>query len=177
MRAWLLAAALSLVSIAPALAADPLRQGAEAVRDRALTDTTAYDYVASLTTEVGERLAGTDAAARARDWGVAKLKSLGFANVHVEPFTITAWVRGPEKAEVVAPFPQSLSIIGLGGSVSTPPGGVEAEAVVFATYADLLSAPLGSLTGKIAVVTQPMPRAQDATPSSSHWPERLFQDH
>ena len=103
MRAWLLAAALSLVSIAPALAADPLRQGAEAVRDRALTDTTAYDYVASLTTEVGERLAGTDAAARARDWGVAKLKSLGCANVHVEPFTITACVRGPEKAEVVAP--------------------------------------------------------------------------
>lgn len=161
MRAWLLAAAVSLVSIAPALAADPLRQGAEAVRDRALADTTAYDYVASLTTEVGERLAGTEAAARARDWGVAKLKSLGFSDVHVEPFTITAWVRGPEKAEVTAPYPQSLSIIGLGGSVPTPPGGVEAEVVVFATYADLLAAPLGSLTGKIAVVTQPMPRAQD----------------
>src|SRR5436190_16828579 len=162
-----LAAAFSLFVAAPAWAADPappsLRAQAEAVRDRALTDPTAYDYVASLTTEVGARLAGTEAAARARDWGVAKLKALGFVNVHAEPFTMTAWVRGPESAAVTAPYPQTLAILGLGGSVPTPPGGIEAEAVIFPTYADLLAQPQGSLAGKIAVVTQPMLRAQDGT--------------
>jgi hypothetical protein len=148
---------------APPAFAGPWRAGAEAVRDRALHDTTAYDYVESLSVDVGERLAGTEAAARARDWAVAKLTALGFKHVHVEPFPINAWIRGPESAEVVAPHPQKLAIIGLGGSVPTPADGIEGEIALFHTYADLLAAPAGSLTGKIAVVTQPMPRAQDGS--------------
>ncbi|HLY80055.1 MAG TPA: peptidase M28 family protein, partial [Caulobacteraceae bacterium] len=157
MRIWL-AALIVLASGAGHAVADPLRSGAEAVRDRALHDPTAYDYVESLSVEVGPRLAGSEAAARARDWAVAKLTSLGFSQVHVEPFPITAWLRGPEEAEIVAPRPQKLAIIGLGGSVPTPPEGVEGEVALFHSFADLLAAPPGSLTGKIAVVTQPMPR-------------------
>jgi len=162
MRIWL-TAIIALAVGATHAGADPLRSGAEAVRDRALKDPTAYEYVESLSVEVGPRLAGSEAAARARDWAVAKLTSLGFSNVHVEPFPITAWLRGPEDAEIVSPRPQKLAIIGLGGSVPTPPEGVEAEVALFHTYADLLAAPPGSLTGKIAVVTQPMPRATEGT--------------
>jgi hypothetical protein len=162
MRGLLITLALTAVLATPALA-DPLRDGAEAVRDRALKDSTAYDYVAAVSTEVGPRLAGSEAAARARDWAVARLTALGFANVHVEPFPMTAWLRGPESAEIVEPHRQTLAIIGLGGSVPTPPDGVEGEIALFHTYADLLAAPPGSLTGKIAVVTQPMPRAQDGS--------------
>jgi hypothetical protein len=154
MRIWLTALAILAVAMTPAFA-DPLRAGAEAVRDRALKDTTAYDYVESVSVEVGPRLAGSEAAARARDWAVARLTQLGFSNVHVEPFPITAWLRGPEAAEIVAPHPQKLAIIGLGGSVPTPPDGVEGEIALFHTYADLLAAPPSSLAGKIAVVTQP----------------------
>src|SRR5580704_13701605 len=162
MRIWL-SAFIALSLGATTAAADPLRSGAEAVRDRALKDATAYDYIESLSVEVGPRLAGSEAAARARDWGVAKLTALGFSNVHVEPFPITAWLRGPEEAEIVSPRPQKLAIIGLGGSVPTPPEGVEGEVALFHTYADLLAASPGSLTGKIAVVTQPMPRATEGT--------------
>ena len=162
MRVWL-SAFIALTLGATTAHAGPLRSGAEAVRDRALSDPTAYDYVESLSVEVGPRLAGSEAAARARDWAVAKLTSLGFAKVHVEPFPITAWLRGPESAEIVSPRPQKLAIIGLGGSVPTPPDGVEGEVALFHTYADLLAAPPGSLTGKIAVVTQPMPRATEGT--------------
>jgi hypothetical protein len=162
MRVWL-SVFIALALGATSAGADPLRSGAEAVRDRALTDPTAYDYVESLSVEVGPRLAGSEAAARARDWAVAKLTSLGFAKVHVEPFPITAWLRGPESAEIVSPRPQQLAILGLGGSVPTPPGGVEGEVALFHNYADLLAAPPGSLTGKIAVVTQPMPRATEGT--------------
>lgn len=159
MRTWLIILALAGASLASTAAAGPLRAGAEAVRDRALHDPTAYDYVESISVEVGQRLAGTEAAARARDWALAKLTQLGFTNVHVEPFPITAWIRGPEDAEIVAPHPQKLAIIGLGGSVPTPPEGVEGEIALFHSYADLLAAPPGSLAGKIAVVTQPMPRS------------------
>ncbi|MGH6955230.1 MAG: M28 family peptidase, partial [Caulobacteraceae bacterium] len=176
MRALLLALAAAGVVAVPALAAGQstgsLRAGAEAVRDRALHDPTAYDFVESVSVDVGQRLAGTEAAARARDWGVAKLKALGFSDVHVEPFPITAWIRGPESAEIVSPHPQSLAIIGLGGSVPTPPGGVEAEIALFHTYADLLAAPPGSLKGKIAVVTQPMARTEDGSGYGADNPPR-----
>jgi len=170
LRSILFAAALGVLA-APAFAApptaappaDPLRAGAEAARDKALSDPTAYDFVESLTTDVGPRLAGAEASARARDWGIARLTALGFKNVHAEPFPVTAWQRGAESAEVVSPHPQKLAILGLGGSVPTPPGGIEAEAVVFATYNDLLAAPVGSLAGKIAIVTQPMVRTADGS--------------
>ncbi len=146
----------------PAPAPDPAATAA-ALRDAALDDPTAYGIVSSLTTEVGARMAGSSAAARARDWGLAKLKALGFQNVHAEPFTITAWARGPESAEVTAPYPHALKILGLGRSVSTPPGGIEAEVVLFHSYAEMLAAAPGSLTGKIAVVDQPMTRTQDGS--------------
>ena len=66
------------------------------LRDAALTDDVAYDIVEGLTTEVGPRLAGTDAEARARTWAAAKLKALGFKNVRIETYQMPVWVRGEE---------------------------------------------------------------------------------
>jgi len=91
----------------------------------------AYSIVESLTTEVGPRLAGTEAEGRARQWAVAKLNALGFHNVHVEKFQVPVWVRGSESAQVLTPFPQSLTITALGGSASTGVDGFTAEVVRF----------------------------------------------
>ncbi|MCE3589889.1 hypothetical protein LXJ59_25185, partial [Escherichia coli] len=65
-----------------------------AFRDAALKDDVAWDIVEGLTTEVGQRLAATDAEARARTWAVAKLKALGFRNVHIEEYQMPVWLRG-----------------------------------------------------------------------------------
>jgi Zn-dependent M28 family amino/carboxypeptidase len=119
--------------------------------------------VESLTTEVGARPVGSPAMQRARDWGVAKLKALGFENVHVEGFTTSAWSRGPESAEVVGPYPQKLAILGIGGSAPTPAGGISAPIALFTSYQAMLDQPEGSLKGKIAVVTQAMARTQDGS--------------
>jgi Zn-dependent M28 family amino/carboxypeptidase len=159
MRRILVASAAFFV-LAGAAQAQSIPEVAAQLRDKALAGSPAFPIVESLTTEIGPRPAGSPAQKRAMAWGVAKLTALGFQNVHTEPFTVTAWVRGPESAEVVAPFPQRLAILGLGGSVPTPKDGIEAEIVLFHTYADLLAAPMGSLTGKIGVVTQPMVRTQ-----------------
>lgn len=162
--ALLIAAALAAPALLPASAqAQDLTAATLAVRDKALADHTAWDVVESLTTEIGARPVGSPAMQRARDWGVAKLKALGFQNVHVESFTTGAWSRGAERAEVVGPFPQKLAILGLGNSSPTPPGGLTAEAVVFKTYQAMLDAPPGALKGKIAVVTQRMGRTQDGS--------------
>jgi hypothetical protein len=136
--------------------AEALAETAARLRERALSGSGAYDILESLTTETGPRPAGSPAYARAKDWAIAKLTSLGFKNVHAEPFTILAWFKGVETAEVVAPFPQPLVITGLGRSVATPPEGVEAEIVIFKTFEELQAAPPNSLTGKIAVLTEKM---------------------
>ena len=116
MRSWLLGLGLLTAAATPGLAdppqTTPLRASAEAVRDHALEDHTAYDYIESLSVDVGERLAGSEATPRATAWALAKLTALGFSNVHTEPFPITAWLRGPEEAEIIAPHPQKLAVIG-----------------------------------------------------------------
>ncbi|MDP5053162.1 MAG: peptidase M28 family protein, partial [Congregibacter sp.] len=138
------------------------------LRDAAMQGSMAYSIVESLTTEVGPRLAGTEAEARGRDWAVAKLEALGFKNVRVEPFTMQAWARGTERAELLSPFPQPLSLTTLGGSVATPENGLEADIAVFATLTELEAAAPGSLAGKIAFVSHAMQKTQDGSSYGFH---------
>ncbi|KQN26128.1 peptidase M28 [Sphingomonas sp. Leaf33] len=151
-------AALALPLPAAAQQMDPAQ-----MRDAALKDDYAWDITEGLTTEVGPRLAGTDAEARARAWAVKKLTTLGFKNVRIEPFKMPVWVRGEETAEIVSPFPQKLYLTALGNSGATPAAGMTAEVVYFPTLADLNAAPDGSLKGKIAFVSHAMMPTQDGS--------------
>jgi hypothetical protein len=134
-----------------------------ALRDAALNDDYGWNIVEGLSTEIGPRLAGTEAEARARAWAVAKLTSLGFANVRVERFALPVWTRGPEAAEIVSPFPQRLVVNALGNSASTGPEGITAEVVGFDDVADLLAAPDTAVRGKIVFVSNAMPATQDGS--------------
>jgi Zn-dependent M28 family amino/carboxypeptidase len=155
------ASALLAGAAAPSLVWAQDARTAEALRDKALLDRTAWDVTEDLTTTVGPRIVGSPAMARAKDWSVAKFKALGFTNVKVEEFAKPSWTRGAESAELVAPYPMKLAIVGLGRTVPTPPEGIEAEVALFRTYAELIAAPDGAVKGKIVVITQPMVRAQD----------------
>ena len=134
---------------------------AEALRDAALKDNDAYSILESLTTEFGPRPAGSDNQHRAALWAAGKMKTLGFDNVRIESFPVTQWERGEETAQVLSPFPQRLVLAALGGSVATPPQGIDAEVVVFKTFEEFLAQGPQSLTGRIVVVTQPMARTGD----------------
>ena len=157
-----LAAPLSAQRTAPAVPA-PVDPAVAGLRDAALTDDRAYDIVEGLTTEVGQRLAATEAEARARTWAVAKLKALGFHNVHIETYRMPVWLRGAETAEVIAPFPHELKLVALGNSGATPPTGVTLPVAVFRTYGELANAPAGSLAGKIAYIGNAMEPTQDGS--------------
>ncbi|WP_425504152.1 M28 family peptidase [Rehaibacterium terrae] len=135
---------------------------AEALRDRALAGTPAFDIVEDLTTTVGPRLPGSQADARAVAWAVAKFKALGFDRVWTEPVTIPVWRRGHARAEVVGAFAQPLVITALGGSVGTD-GALEAEIAEFPTLQALREAPEGSLAGKIAFISNRMERFIDGS--------------
>lgn len=143
-----------------------------AIQAKALKDTLAYEITEGLTTEVGPRQAGTEAEARARDWSVKKLKSLGFQNVRNEPFMMPTWVRGAETAEVTSPYPQKLHVTALGNSASTGEAGIEAEVAYFDSLAAMQAVPDGSLAGKIAFVTHDMHRTQDGSGYRAFGPVR-----
>jgi hypothetical protein len=155
------AAQQSVASLPPPVIADPQ---IGALRDDALAnDHYAWDIVEGLTTEVGQRLAATDAEARARDWAVKRLTAMGFANVHVEPFTMPVWTRGAESAEIVSPFPQKLAIAALGYSGSTGPNGITGQIVYFPSVDALRAAPDAEVGGKIVFIDHNMQPAQDGS--------------
>ena len=143
------------------------------LRNAALKDDLAWDIVEGLTTEVGQRLAATEAEARARTWAVAKLKALGFRNVHVETYTMPVWLRGEETAEVVAPYPQRLKLVALGNSGATPAAGLTAPVTVFRSYGELANAPAGSLAGRIAYIGNAMEPTQDGSSYGAYGPARF----
>ena len=166
MKQLLLAAsALALTAAAPApVPTTPSPVTVAALRDDALAnDHYAWDIVEGLTTEVGQRLAATEAEARARDWAVKRLTTMGFANVHVEPYTMPVFQRGGESAEILAPFPQKLVVTALGNSGATQPEGVTAAIVAFDSIDALKAAPDEAVRGKIVFVDHHMTANQDGS--------------
>ncbi|WP_213604558.1 M28 family peptidase [Pseudoxanthomonas japonensis] len=158
---------LALTFAVPALAAqretripDAALVTATQLREQALADDTGWKVVESLTTEIGPRLAGSEADAKAVAWAEAKFKALGFDKVWLEPVTFPKWVRRSEHAVVLGEHAQPLTVTALGGS---PAGKVDAEIVRFADLAALEAAADGSLAGKIAFVDYQMKAARDGS--------------
>lgn len=164
MNRTLLAISLAtLVAGIPAHAAETkaspeMVRSAAALRDLALKDDTGWKVVESLTTEVGQRLAGSEADARAVEWAKAKFKALGFDKVWTQPVTFPKWERRSEHGEVLGAHSQVLALTALGGS---PGGTVEGEVVRFDSLDALKNAVPGSLAGKIAFVDVIIPKAKD----------------
>ncbi len=134
---------------------------AEQLRDQALHDDTAYRVTESLTTEVGPRLAGSEADQRAVDWAVAKFKSLGFDKVYTEPVTYPVWQRRSEHGAIVTPFPQPLVLTALGYSAGTPKGGLVAEVLKFDSLEALKAADPATVKGRIVYIGYRMQRSKD----------------
>lgn len=136
---------------------------AATLRDGALQKNEAYALLESLTTEVGPRMAGSPADAKAVAWAEQKFKALGYDKVTLQPVTFPVWQRGHEKAEVLSPFPQRLLITALGGSVGTDGKTLDAEVVEFASLDALKAAPENSLNGKIAFINKRMERFKNGS--------------
>jgi len=142
---------------APILSVD---EQAVILREAALSGNISYDWLTELTTRFGPRQAGTEAESRAADWAAANLKSMGFDKVWIDKFPLYVWERGEEKIEIISPYPQKMVVAALGGSQASPPEGIEAEAVIFDTYAAFIDSKT-DVNGKIVVVLQPTSRTQN----------------
>ena len=112
---------------------------AEAMRliEAATRNDFAWQRVATLTDTFGNRLSASDNMARAVAWAVETMKADGLENVRAERVMVPNWIRGAESAEIVEPARHPVVVLGLGGTVATPPGGLEAEVVPVTSFADL----------------------------------------
>jgi len=151
-------AALVAVVLAQPVAAQSLaeqyRGDANRIIDAALRDSTAWNRLAEMTEKFGNRLSGTPALEQTIDWVIAKMKEDGLQNVRGEPVMVPVWLRGAESAQLVSPRAQNLPMLGLGGSIATPPGGITADVMVVGSFSDL-TAKAAQAAGKIVLFDVP----------------------
>ena len=133
---------------------EPYREPAARLIGEALSDTSAWRRLAVLTDSIGNRLSGSPQLDRAIQWAVEEMKHDGLENVHTEKAMVPRWVRGAESAEIVEPAHHTMAMLGLGGSVATPPGGVQAPILVVHTFEEL-DAAAPQARGRIVVFNVP----------------------
>ena len=155
--AALAAATLLLLPAAITAQADigaEYRAAADRLIAAALADSAAYQRLTTLTDRFGPRLSGSEGLERALDWIMAEMTRDGLENVRGEPVQVPHWVRGRESAALVAPRPRDLPMLGLGGSIATPPEGITAPVLVVSSF-DELRARAADARGRIVVYDVP----------------------
>ena len=136
---------------APSPITETQKKTAEKLIQTALKSDMGYEIVTSLTTEVGPRLGGSEAEARARDWGAELGRELGFDRVSIEEFTMPFWDRGHLHITLTSPYQQPLYGTALGGAAPSE-SEVNADVVYFRDIHALSDIKDGELKGKIAFV-------------------------
>jgi carboxypeptidase Q len=145
---------VSSVSFAQSSWLDAYRVNAGKLIAAATADQFAWDRLAELTDTYGQRLSGSENLSRAIAWAVQAMKEDGLANVHTERVMIPRWVRGAESLEIIDPPHHVIPMLGLGGSIATPAGGIEADVMVVSSGDELVKRS-AEVKGKIVLFNVP----------------------
>ena len=121
---------------------------------KSLTDSTAYNRLGYMCDTFGPRLSGSKNLENAINWILKEMKSDGLENVRGEKVAVPTWIRGKESATLLSPFKKELSMLGLGGSIATPRGGLKAEVIVVNDW-DELESRSNEVPGKIVLFNAP----------------------
>jgi carboxypeptidase Q len=141
---------------AQTVVADRHRAAANRLIDAALSDSTAYTRLATMTDKFGHRISGSQALEDAISWILDRMRSDGLANVRGEPVMVPHWVRGAESATLVSPRSTPLHMLGLGMSVGTPVDGITAPVLVVGSFEELQKR-ASEAKGKIVLFDHPFP--------------------
>ncbi len=154
---WLLATAIALTLTLPATAEDlteSYRETAGKILGAAMTDVEGWEKLTYLTTAIGHRLSGSPQLEEAIHWAHGRMSEEGLT-ARLQPVMVPHWVRGEESLDVVSPRPRELPMLGLGNSVGTPEGGIEAPVVVVSSFDELEALGRVAVAGKVVVYAVP----------------------
>ena len=144
---------------------DGTKPALTAITGEGFYNSQAFNYLTQLSDDIGGRVTGSPEGQKGIDWGVAKMKSIGLANVHAEKWSMwKGWMRGTASAELLEPLHRTLTVDSMGWTGSTVKGGVQAEVVaanLFDMDAELTN--MARFRGKI-VMMKP-----EGVPKKSFW--------
>lgn len=135
------------------------------VFDSALVRGQSWSMLEHLCKQIGHRLSGSENAHKAVLYTRSQMLKLGFDSVWLQPVMVPVWVRGEkEKAYLlqnkrttgglIQQQQINVEILALGGSVATPPGGLNAEVLEVADLDALRALPVGAANGKIVFINE-----------------------
>lgn len=131
-----------------------LHEDAARLMKAATADDFAWQRLATLTDNFPGRLSGSENLARAIEWAVETMKADGLEHVRAEPVMVPRWVRGRETAEIIEPLRSPVAMLGLGGTVATPAGGLDADVLPVSSF-DELRARSADARGRIVLFNVP----------------------
>jgi Zn-dependent M28 family amino/carboxypeptidase len=146
----------STTLVAPPTLSKELLEQLRSLRDAALSSDYAWKQLAHITENIGPRPAGSPQAQAASEYVAAEMRKLGL-DVHLEPATVSHWVRGDEKAELVefpgqpAQVTQKIVLTALSGGSATPAEGITADVVVVHSFDELTALGRDKVAGKIVL--------------------------
>jgi carboxypeptidase Q len=131
----------------------------------------AWDRLAELGDTFGHRLSGSEALAAAITWTADQMRKDGFDTVRLDPVKVPHWVRGAESAQITSPGTHTMAMLGLGNSIGTPPGGLEAELLVVRSFYELDTAG-ERIRGRIVLFNVPFTNYGETVQYRSDGPSR-----
>ena len=115
-----------------------------------------YEWLRDLTQNVGGRLSGSPAAAKAVVWGEELMNQIGLDSVWLQPVMVPHWVRGEKETAryAINGTKKEVAICALGFSVATPKTGILAEVIEVKSLEEAKA--LGAkMKGKIVFFNRP----------------------
>ncbi len=131
------------------------RDKAARIAEAAMSNAAVFEKLVYLCDRIGHRLSGSEALEEAVQWAAAEMRRDGLENVRLQPVEVPHWVRGNEEGRITAPVERPLHLLGLGGTVSTPPEGMEAEVVAVSSFEELEGLGREAVEGKIVLFNVP----------------------
>lgn len=152
---------LPIFLLAPVVlfAAAPLNEtykaDADRIIDAALAGDGAYRKLSYLCDRIGNRLAGSNGLEQAIQWSAEEMRRDGLTNIATPLVMVPHWVRGAERLTMTAPVQRDMVMLGLGGSIATPKGGVTAEVLPVSSFDELERLGADRVRGKIVLYNVP----------------------
>jgi hypothetical protein len=127
--------------------------------DEALVNGQSYEWLRHITKNIGHRLSGSVGAEQAVAYTKEELDKLGLDKVWLQAMMVPKWVRGIKEYAYIETSPGNttvVNILALGGSTSTPVGGLKAGVVEVQGIDGLKKLSRSDVEGKIVFFNKAM---------------------
>jgi carboxypeptidase Q len=128
---------------------------ANRIIEAAKTDEDGWRKISYLCDRIGNRPSGSAALEQAIDWAIDTMHKDGLDNTRRIAAKVPHWERGQESVALVEPVARPLLMLGLGGSIATPPEGITAEVVPVSSFEEMEKLGREKIAGKIVLYNVP----------------------